>query len=349
METDDTIMLDAATRLFAQHCTREALHAAANGQWPAALWQAVHNAGLDRAMVSETSGGAGVGASEALPLITLAAEYAAPIPLGETMLASWLADRAGLPIAQGPLTLASGEIVARREESGWHLAGRAERAPWGRHAAAAVIVAEPQDESAPWLYIVNREQLAIEAGDNLGSEPRDALVLNGHISSKQAAPSPVNCQELRALGAAVRTLQIAGALRRAASLAIDYAQQRVQFGRPIGKFQAVQQTLAVLATHVAAASAAADLAASCVASGRLLPGVAVAKARAGEAAGAGAAIAHQVMGAIGFTVEHDMQFSTKRLLAWRDEFGNEAEWNAHVGRSLLAAGPERLWPAIVAI
>ena len=128
----------------------------------------------------------------------------------------------------------------------------------------------------------------------------------------------------------------------------QYAQDRVQFGRPIGKFQAVQQNLAVLAGQAAAATAAADLAAEAIGDAiRVLP-IAAAKARTGEAAGIGAAIAHQVHGAIGFTFEHSLHFLTRRLWSWRDEFGNEAEWNRLVGRHMAGAGADRLWAEIVA-
>ena len=62
----------------------------------------------------------------------------------------------------------------------------------------------------------------------------------------------------------------------------------------------------------------------------------------------GAGIAHQVFGAIGFTFEHNLQFVTRRLWSWRDEFGNEAEWNRFVGRHMAAVGGDRLWAEIVA-
>ena len=65
----------------------------------------------------------------------------------------------------------------------------------------------------------------------------------------------------------MRTQQIAGALTRLTEMTTQYAQDRVQFGRPIGKFQAVQQNLAVLAGQTAAAVAGADLAAEAVADG----------------------------------------------------------------------------------
>jgi acyl-CoA dehydrogenase len=55
-----------------------------------------------------------------------------------------------------------------------------------------------------------------------------------------------------------------------------------------------------------------------------------------------------VHGAIGFTYEHSLHFFTKRLWSWRDEFGNEAEWNLLVGRHMARAGADRLWAEITA-
>jgi len=131
-------------------------------------------------------------------------------------------------------------------------------------------------------------------------------------------------------------------------MTVRYAQDRVQFGRPIGKFQAVQQNLAVMAGQAAAAAAAADLAADAFANGMALLPIAAGKARAGEAAGIAAAIAHQVHGAIGFTFEHDLHFYTRRLWSWRDEFGHETAWNRAIGHHMAQAGADALWPTITA-
>jgi alkylation response protein AidB-like acyl-CoA dehydrogenase len=132
-------------------------------------------------------------------------------------------------------------------------------------------------------------------------------------------------------------------------MTVQYAQDRVQFGRPIARFQAIQHNLAVLASQAAAAGAAADVAAEAVADGVRIPAIAAAKTRAGEAAGIGAAIAHQVHGAIGFTYEHRLHFFTKRLWAWRDEYGSEAEWSSRLGQHMAVAGADRLWAEITAI
>jgi acyl-CoA dehydrogenase len=143
-------------------------------------------------------------------------------------------------------------------------------------------------------------------------------------------------------------VQLAGALTQALALSVQYAQTRVQFGRPIGKFQAIQQNLAIMASQSAAAIAAADMATDALA-GDLNPFlVGAAKARAGEAASIGAGLAHQAHGAIGFTQEYDLHDVTRRLWSWRDEFGTESEWNLVVGRAALAAGPAGLWPLLTA-
>ena len=70
--------------------------------------------------------------------------------------------------------------------------------------------------------------------------------------------------------------------------------------------------------------------------------------RGGEAAGTGAAIAHQVHGAMGFTYEHSLHHATRRLWSWREEFGNEAVWAARLGRMVAERGADGLWPFITA-
>jgi acyl-CoA dehydrogenase len=108
--------------------------------------------------------------------------------------------------------------------------------------------------------------------------------------------------------------------------------------------------LALLAEHAAAASVAVESAALAVAAAHPSSALAVAaaKIRAGEAAGKVVEIAHQVHGAIGFTHEHSLHRLTRRLWSWRDEFGTESRWSRELGRAVMAAGADALWPAITA-
>jgi alkylation response protein AidB-like acyl-CoA dehydrogenase len=76
--------------------------------------------------------------------------------------------------------------------------------------------------------------------------------------------------------------------------------------------------------------------------------VAVAKSRAGDASGIVAEIAHQVHGAMGFTYEHQLHHLTRRLWAWRDEYGAEPVWQRRLGREVIAAGGDRVWDFITA-
>ena len=135
-------------------------------------------------------------------------------------------------------------------------------------------------------------------------------------------------------------------------LAVTYAQERQQFGRPISKFQAVQQNLAVLAGQTAAAVAAANLGIEALS--RHDPDVeefrvAIAKTRVGEAATLAGELAHQVHGAIGFTKEYALQLATRRLWSWREEFGSDPEWAARLGAFMCARGADALWPSLTSL
>ena len=348
MDTIGAMLRETADRVFREACGPEVLRSADAGAWAAGAWAALAEAGLHRALLPEAAGGDGVPAADALTLLRVAAEHAVPLPLAETMMAHWLLAGASVPVPDGALTagpvVAGESLTLTREGGGMRVTGTLSRIPWGRDVAAAAILG--RHDGDPWVALVPRTAWRWEPGQNVAREPRDRLLIDGMVAA--AAPSPYDAAALLAVGAAMRTQQIAGALTRLTAMTTQYAQDRVQFGRPIGKFQAVQQNLAVLAGQTAAAVAAADLAAEAVASGVQTLPIAAAKARAGEAAGIGAGIAHQVHGAIGFTFEHGLQFLTRRLWSWRDEFGNEASWNRLVGRHMAATGGERLWAEIVA-
>jgi acyl-CoA dehydrogenase len=171
----------------------------------------------------------------------------------------------------------------------------------------------------------------------------DLFVLHG----KHAVPVPLaatiamrGCGEEtlpRDLGAVVTAAQMVGALERTLEMTVAFANQRVQFGRPIGKFQAIQHQLAVMAEQVAAARMAAQI--GCEAEGALPDSLraAVAKSRASEAAAIVAPLAHAIHGAIGITAELDLQLFTRRLHQWRADFGSETHWNRVLGRAVLAS------------
>ena len=343
-----TILRDQTDRLLAEHVTREALAAADGGAWPEALWATLEEAGMPLAMVPEAAGGAGLAPAEALLLLRRAGYHALPLPLGETMLANALWVAAGGDAIAGPATLAPAgvEDVIEMTMAGGkttvhgHLAG----VPWGERAMLLVLARAA--DGADHLVLLAPPSLAAKPRRNLAGEPRPTLHLDGAIAIETRTAPALAQAGLRALGAALRAQQMVGAMEHALDHALTYANERQQFGRPIGKFQAVQHMLAEAAGHFAAATAAADGVIATFGGGDMLLAAAIAKARVGEAAGKVAEIAHQVHGAMGFTQEHTLHFLTRRLWSWRDEFGNEAEWQRLIGRRVLAAGGAALWPML---
>lgn len=349
MREETRMLLESMGRLFEDHCTKPVADAAEAGTFPASLWQAVSDTGVPLAGIADSD----VEWSDLYAVLRVAGRHAAPIPLAETMLAAWIASTAGLPVSEMPMTVGpvrgGDQLSLERDGNGWRLSGRASRLPWATDAERIVLLADgPDGEMA--VALDRGVATDVVAGRNMAGEPRDTLGFSGlRVSGDVVAPSGIGRAMLYRRGALARAMMMAGAMERALDIAVTYAGERKQFGRPIGKFQAVQQNLAVMAGQVAAAGAAADAGVEALsvddpATQEFL--VAIAKTRVGDAATLAAEIAHQVHGAIGFTKDYSLQLLTRRLWSWRDEFGGETDWAAKVGAYVCAAGADALWPTL---
>lgn len=135
----------------------------------------------------------------------------------------------------------------------------------------------------------------------------------------------------RALAATLAAGEMAGALEAIQALTVDYALNRRQFGREIGKFQAIQHQIAVLAQEVIAARIAAQAAFVGTPAEVSEHRAAAAKIRCNQAAVRGSAIAHAVHGAIGVSDEFVLHHYTRRLRALSLSHGGEAWWAAKLG------------------
>jgi len=343
-------LLRTVDRIAEDHATRDVREKAERGEFPADLWAALEDVGLARACVHEYAGGAGLSVPDAMLALRRSAYHALPVPLAETMLAGRLLAEAGIALPDGPMTIAAsapGEAPAilRRDDGGERLFGIAPRVPWAANCPHAMLAAVDGDESFLVLAAIDGDAVR-ETAANLASEPRCAVALDA-ARIVALAPMPDAAERILLEGALARSVQMAGALEAAMDIALRYSGERVQFGRPIAKFQAVQHMLATMAGHVAGARAAADQAVEADGGAPSALRVAIAKSRTGEAAGRGAEVAHQVLGAIGFTREHSLHYLTRRLWSWRDEFGGEPWWQRRLGREVARIGPDALWPAIV--
>jgi len=358
------LLVSSARSIFETTVSKDVIDAAESGRFPQHLWQSIEDSGLDFALVPEDKGGAGVSFADAAAILRVAGAAAAPAPLADSMIARRLLTDCGLDADPGPLTVAQpgdeafedGATVGdaprvTRSGDGFRLSGAASSVPFARYAAAIVVPVESAE--GPRLAVVSRASVAIVEDSNLAGEARDTVRLDGVTlpDAQVGAPSAAaSTERLRLLGAFTRAALMSGALQHVLAISVEYARERIQFGRAIGQFQAVQQELAILAGEVAAAQAAADAAAAALdaADGGEALAVAVAKSRVGEAAGRGSKIAHQVHGAIGFTHEHELHYRTRRLWAWRDEMGSETWWAQRVGEAVLARGAHGLWPLLTA-
>lgn len=321
-----SMVTDTAEKLFSDQSAAE---------FDAALWSAAGDAGFPLALLNEDAGGFGFSAREAFAPVRVAAAQAVALPLGETILANWALSLAGLPPLDGSGALA------------W--AGEAVEIPFGRHLGAVVLVSEA--DSGVALCVLHGDGLQWHHGANHADEPRDTLVLPDPPAAQATiALSPA---VLRAAMAMLRAGQMAGAVAAVSDMCQGYCGEREQFGRPLGRFQAIQHQLAVLATHSCAATAAADMAIAAFDTAQTQPetfilAAAAAKIRTAEAATEAASIAHQVHGAIGFSGEYPLHLLTRRLWSWRDENGSETHWAAYLADWVQALPEGGFWPALTA-
>lgn len=346
-DTDDTSRLleESLCRLLEDH-SDTAQRKAAEGSWNEPLWRALEDGGFTAALEPPNAAELGIPVEQALALVRLAGLYGVPVPFVEKLLASFLMRSVGFEMVQGPVAIAPVSLQESFRLTGakgcWRLQGSASRVPWGRFADTLLVAAE--HDGRAYLAAVPKSGFQIAAlGENLAREPRDQLHVDADITDSAVMPFAAGVDQVYTLGAAMRSLQMVGALDAVLRLTVQYANERTQFGRAIGKFQAIQQSIAVMAANIAAAKAAANGVIQIVARQRPFFGIAAAKVRINEAAGIAARTAHQVHGAMGFTQEYELHFLTKRLWSWRDEFGSEALWTRKLGAEIAERGADRLW------
>jgi acyl-CoA dehydrogenase len=347
------IVTETAARIFADFADPQTVNRATDDGWKRAFWQALVDAGLTLAWVPEHQGGAGGNLADGFAVLSVAGRFAAPIAIAETLLAGWLLSRAAIASPAGAMTVAPARpadfIILNADRT---LSGRARGVPFARDAKYLAVLAT--GATGPSVALVEMGACRLADGHNLAGDASNVVTLDRAEAIQVAsAPAGVTQQSLMMMGAVARSVAIAGALQAILALTVAYANERVAFERPIAKFQAIQHNLARLAGEVAAAMTAAGSAADAMAQAdvfgdEIFLEAASAKIRSAEAAQEGAAIAHQVHGAIGFTKEHVLHRFTLRLLSWRDDFGNESHWAVELGNLVAARGANELWPLVAA-
>lgn len=304
-------LLDPFVRLLDDICPPSLVRAIEAGASPEPLWAAIEASGYLDALVPEAAGGAGLTLAQVAPLLMALGRHALPLPAAETMAARALLARAGVERPQGPILLLAGRGSAPVPLA--RVADRAIVALDGR------LVLAPLDQAT---LVPTGEPHSLAA----------ALAWPAAVAGVELAAGSV---DLAALAAVLSAAAIAGAADRLLEMTVAYADERSQFGKPIGRQQAIQQQMAVMAEQVVAARIAAEIGCAAGLDGDGVA-AAVAKRTTGAAAAIVADIAHAVHGAIGISEECDVQLHTRRLREWRLAGGGEGHWAARLGAARLA-------------
>ncbi len=323
----DDLFTDAIEKLFAQRSMPQQVRAIEDGGSAQSLWREIQESGFADALVPENQGGAGLALADVFGILLACGSHALPVPLAPTMLARAILVQAGQSVPEGPISIAGAAVESKR----------------GLECPQVAFA-----RVSEWVLVRLGETCTLLAIDDATLTPTE---VHGSLVGSLCwtlRPTGTACfastLDLQAAAACLFAAQLAGAMERVFAMTVDYANERTQFGRPIGKFQAVQQQISVMAEQVFAARMAAQIGCD---SGTHAPDplrAAVAKARTSEAVVPVAAIAHAVHGAIGITEEYDLQLYTRRLYEWRTAFGSESYWNQKIGESLLRDRTETVLP-----
>ncbi|GAB3627515.1 acyl-CoA dehydrogenase [Pandoraea terrae] len=315
----DNIYADSFERLLLEHCTPQAVRAVEHGKGADELWNVIEASGFGNVLLPEEADGAGLSLDEAFTLFELCGAFALPLPLAETIVARALLTAAQQPVPVGSIAWGAGTI------SGNVLRGDA--VAYG--AVAHYVLLHFADGTASLLPAdaALREPGLFPLDAHL-EWPTDALEKAGRIELPDV--------DFLAVHACLSAVQLAGILQATFERTLEYANERSQFGRPIGKFQALQHQLSVMAEHVSSARMAAQLGCRGRPGQIMRPAAAIAKILTSEAAREVAAIAHSIHGAIGLTEEFDLQLYTRRLYWLRQAAGAEGFWEGELGALALS-------------
>ena len=313
MDTSQLIV-ETAEKIFTDHCDKSLWDATEQGAFPTKLWQQLVENGFHQI----GSPNSGTETKDLFAFLKVCGRFAAPLPMAEILLANqWLGTNAP---AQGFASIGT--------QAGDSLV----QVPWGRQAALAIGVEAGSHE----VCVFDAASLQ-QCGANLAGEARDTMTVGAASQRIELDDAPHTQMAL------ARTNLMAGCLQAVLDLGLQFAAERSQFGRSISKFQAIQHSLAVVGTEVAGSQRVADAGVDAMGTERFEQEVAASKARVGEAVGIVAEQVHQVHGAMGYTYEHRLHHFTRRLWAWRDEWGNEFYWQAKLGQHLASLGADRVW------
>ena len=298
-----------------------------------ALWHKLAGAGVTALAVPERWGGLAASSLDTVVACEELGHHALPGPVAESVavvpgLIAALAGADISPVLSDALPrLAAGDLIATLALPPW--------LPYAPDAdvAGLVLLAETGTTGRHVLWLAEpgaRHRSVDRARSLFEVSGREALARGPAVADAIA-------QALRA-GVLASAAQLLGAGRALLAASVRHAGQRIQFGRPVGAFQAVKHHLADVAIRLEFARPLLDAAAIALAAGDRFAArdVSAAKVACTEAAGRAARAALQVHGAIGYTEEHDVHLWLMKVRALAGTWGSQAEHRARIMAELTA-------------
>ncbi|HEY1741491.1 MAG TPA: acyl-CoA dehydrogenase family protein [Acidimicrobiia bacterium] len=364
--SDDQVALrDAATDLLGDRASLAAVraHTESDAPYDKALWAAMVEQGWLGVAIPESDGGLGLGLVELAVLLEALGGHCAPAPYLPTVLAAGACQRAGLGGAVEALlsgdsigcvgwTRRAGAVTARRDGTGdgtgdgWLLDGRTDPVPYAPVANVALIAATVGGEGGaaePELFAVSLDEVGRPARETAMDVTRPLGWLRFDGTPAQRVGDASHARALLDHGAALTAAEMLGGAQAVLDMAVDYAKDRVQFGRPIGSFQAVKHRCADMLVDVEGMRSTAYWAAWSLGhdpADEASVAASTAKCWASDASKRVMASGLQVHGGIGFTWEHDLHFFMKRAQLDQLEFGDASFHRARL-TALLRPRVER--------
>ncbi|MBD0861790.1 acyl-CoA/acyl-ACP dehydrogenase [Gordonia sp. zg691] len=283
----------------------------------AKVYSQLADAGISGLLIDESHGGSSAGAVEMVVAVEQLGRHCAPGPIAESV--------AVLPV-----------LFRDADVSGRYLSELAE----GRLATCAIAPLQPMapDVASADVYVVVDGVLSTASVEGTEASVDPTRTLSRVAPDKQLA-SGVDASDAADAGALATAAQLLGLGQAMLTIAAQYAQSRKQFGKPIGSFQAVKHHLADVAIAIEMArplvhAAALGIDGQVPEDTDVSRDVSAAKVAAADAAHLSARRSLQVMGAIGYTAEHDISLYITKTRALLSAWGAPAVHRQHILETL---------------
>lgn len=337
------MLVEVVEKIFKDKVEKETVDLLEEGKWAEDVWELLRENEMLNVAVGEEFGGAGGDIEDLFNLYRLIGKYAVPVPFVEHTLANVLLEQTNQSPLNDMATLSFSQHALQWTEDG--VTGVLPHVPWARHARHLVTFARQGYDRR--MIVMDLQDAVVTKCMNLASEPRDQVAFQNAKPVRETVLSEEQFLGIIKTITAATVSKMSGAIDKAFNLTVRFSKEREQFGRPIHRFQLVQQHLAVLAGEQALTAAAVDNVLESLQHQVEKNEIAFARLRVDEAVRIVATSAHQVHAAIGVTHEHSLHQFTRRLWAWRDEDFTAQYWKKHLAKQALISEGD-IWVSLTA-